>query len=348
MSIAFPNLALLALTAALAIPPLIHLLSRRRHEVVDWGAMQFLSASPRRRRRFMIEEVLLLALRWLLIAALFLAFADPKVSGPLIADWKRPPRDTVLILDGSYSMQSSDGAVPSPWEAARHWCRARLAEASTDDRVAVLVASQPPEWLTERWHGDPEALRDVLANLPPPTGNADWPRAVADAWDFLRQTGRAARRELVLLTDQRRFGWTDPATLHQWRALARRFQHERDAAKGDAAFVAPTLYLPNLGDRVDGPNLWLGPLQAPRTLVGLGQRLRLTTELHWTKQTPAAPAPTVRAMLADEVRRLTLPAKLEGATGRLRLSFEHRFTTLGVHLVGVVVEPPPGHDVLPA
>ena len=55
MSIGFLNLVLLAGLAALAIPPIIHFLSPRRHDIVDWGAMQFLLVSPAKRRRFMIE-----------------------------------------------------------------------------------------------------------------------------------------------------------------------------------------------------------------------------------------------------------------------------------------------------
>jgi hypothetical protein len=39
---------------------------------------------------------------------------------------------------------------------------------------------------------------------------------------------------------------------------------------------------------------------------------------------------------------------MEGTSGRLPLSFEHRFKTVGVHLVSVMVEPDESQDVLPA
>ena len=41
--------------AELVIPPLIHLLNRRRYDVVDWGAMQFLQVSETTRRRLLLE-----------------------------------------------------------------------------------------------------------------------------------------------------------------------------------------------------------------------------------------------------------------------------------------------------
>src|SRR5262245_11278727 len=145
MTIGFLNIALLAGLAALAIPPIIHFLNRRRYDVVDWGAMQFLLVSPAKRRRFMIEEWLLMALRMGLIALMVLAFAAPFVSGPLVAGWTRPPRDTVLVLDGSYSMEQTDGKAPSPWQQARALCHDWLKQAHAGDRVTVLLAASPPQ-----------------------------------------------------------------------------------------------------------------------------------------------------------------------------------------------------------
>ena len=58
---------------ALAIPIIIHLLNRRRFDVVDWGAMRFLVMSETTRRRVFIEEMLLMLLRMGLIAVLVLA-----------------------------------------------------------------------------------------------------------------------------------------------------------------------------------------------------------------------------------------------------------------------------------
>src|SRR5436309_13029540 len=91
--------------AALAIPPLIHLLNRRRYQVVDWGAMQFLQISETTRRRLLIEEILLMLLRMGLIAIMVLALAAPFAVSPLFeAVGGRPNRDVVLIFDGSFSM----------------------------------------------------------------------------------------------------------------------------------------------------------------------------------------------------------------------------------------------------
>src|SRR5881227_390319 len=89
---------------ALIIPPLIHLLNRRRYDVVDWGAMQFLQVSEVTRRRLLIEELLLMLLRMGLIAVLVLALAGPYTDDSPLASGQRTNRDVVLVFDGSASM----------------------------------------------------------------------------------------------------------------------------------------------------------------------------------------------------------------------------------------------------
>src|ERR1044071_8137599 len=94
---------------ALAIPPIIHLLNRRRYDIVDWGAMQFLEISEVTRRRILIEEILLMALRMGLIAVLVLALARPYSDRSIVDLGGRPNRDVVLVIDGSASMDFKKG-----------------------------------------------------------------------------------------------------------------------------------------------------------------------------------------------------------------------------------------------
>src|SRR3954453_22591305 len=85
---------------ALVVPPLIHLLNRRRYDVVDWGAMQFLQISETTRRSLLIEELLLMLLRMGLIALLVLALAVPQATSSFLAKVSgRANRDVVLVFD---------------------------------------------------------------------------------------------------------------------------------------------------------------------------------------------------------------------------------------------------------
>ena len=74
----FINWYILFGLGGISIPVIIHLFNRRKAKVIEWGAMKFLLGSLiSRKRRVLIEEIILMALRCLLIAALVLAVSRP-------------------------------------------------------------------------------------------------------------------------------------------------------------------------------------------------------------------------------------------------------------------------------
>lgn len=76
----FLNMWLLLGLLAVAVPVIIHLLNRQTARTVQWGAIQFLLDSIiNRKRRIMLEEVLLLGARCLLLALVAIAVARPFV-----------------------------------------------------------------------------------------------------------------------------------------------------------------------------------------------------------------------------------------------------------------------------
>ena len=76
----FLNPIMLAGLAAVSVPIIIHLLNRRKFQKVVWAAMRFLQTSvEKNQKRMRIEDLILLALRCLLLALLALALARPAV-----------------------------------------------------------------------------------------------------------------------------------------------------------------------------------------------------------------------------------------------------------------------------
>ena len=74
----FINLYILFGLGGISIPVIIHLFNRRKAKVIEWGAMKFLLGSLiSRKRRVLVEEIILMALRCLLVAALVLAVSRP-------------------------------------------------------------------------------------------------------------------------------------------------------------------------------------------------------------------------------------------------------------------------------
>src|SRR6516162_6017242 len=138
----FLNVLMLIGLIAVAIPPIIHLLTRKRFDIVDWAAMQFLQISEKTRRKIFLEELLLMLLRMGLIALFVLALAAPFIRSTLLARWGgRGNRDIVIIFDGSYSMDFRQGD-PSANDKAKEWAMRFLDDIAPGDSVAILQAKQ--------------------------------------------------------------------------------------------------------------------------------------------------------------------------------------------------------------
>lgn len=339
MGFGFP-LMLLGL-GAMAIPIVIHLLNRRRYDVVDWGAMQFLQVSQTTRRRLFLEEFLLMLLRMGLIAIMVCALAAPYSSGPLFAGLgQHSSRDVVLILDGSASM-SYDAAGRTCAEVARDWARTFVAEMSQGDTLAIILARAQPHILLEPTH-DPERVRQVLDSLPAPRGSADGPAAVQAAWKLL-ETSKRPQREIVILTDDQRAAWADDAALLRWELLSQQ-QRERPEQR-------PRIRVLNFaaGRPQQPPNWSLLPFRSSRVLASVGQQLTFRTAFELRGQDLYRPPHKVRLEVDDKpVTELKMPTSGRLEKGQMPLSFSHRFATAGSHLVSIILEPDPPPEQRPA
>ena len=84
----FVNIWMLLGLLAVSIPVIIHLLNRKSGRTVEWGAWRFLLTSlMQRRRRVLLEEMLLMACRCLVIAVLALALARPFIQPTSRVPW---------------------------------------------------------------------------------------------------------------------------------------------------------------------------------------------------------------------------------------------------------------------
>lgn len=332
---------LLGLSAVL-VPVLIHLLNRRRYDLVDWGAMQFLQLSEVTRRRLFLEELLLMLLRMGLIAVLVLALAGPFITTTNIARLgPRANRDIVLIFDGSYSMGSTcpDGI---PQEKAKEWARAFVADLTPGDSVAILQAKeQVVPVLAEPSH-DPARVRQHIDELPPPGGGCDWRPALQTAVAILSRSQRA-EREIILLSDGQHFGWADPDSLLRWSLLSSEFQVLSSEEKHNPE---ARVWVVNVSaERVaDPPNWSLTPLETNRLLAPVGRPITFLTAMDLHGQKNYAPPHRLRLEVDGRfVRNLEVPSTALLQNGRVPFSFSQAFAAPGSHLVSVILEadPPP-------
>lgn len=102
----------LAALASLVLPVLVHLARRSEQRVVVFAALRWLQARPQPRRKHRLDEIPLLLLRLLLLAALALLLAEPVLFG-------RPDRTPrVLVAPGVdvASLRRASGLSDARWQ----------------------------------------------------------------------------------------------------------------------------------------------------------------------------------------------------------------------------------------
>src|SRR3954447_4029550 len=138
---AFLNPLLLFGTTAIAAPIIIHLFMNRRVKRMRWAAMRVLENSViKNQKRLNLEDLLLLALRCLLVILLALALARPMFGTGSGAAAGRGVEMAVIALDNSYSMGQNDGG-PSRFDQARQAAEQVLDALPAGSSVAVLLFS---------------------------------------------------------------------------------------------------------------------------------------------------------------------------------------------------------------
>lgn len=274
MSFGLLNALMLLGLAGLAIPPIIHLLNRRRYDIVDWGAMQFLQVSETTRRRLLIEELLLMLLRMGLIGLAVLALAAPYLITPgLPTLGKRSNRDVVLVIDGSASMAYVGPDGRTPQQAAQEWAQTVVAGLAPGDSVSVLLARQQVVPIVGEPSHDLQQVRAALAHLPAPGGTADLPQAVRQALHLLDTTSTRPQRELIVLSDGQYFGWADPESRKRWQRLGPELH--------DETAIPPRIWVVNLDAHrpAHPPNWSLTPLQTVQSVPRVGEGLTFRSDL---------------------------------------------------------------------
>jgi hypothetical protein len=333
MGIEFFNPWMLAGLAGLSLPVLAHLLSRKKYDVVEWGAMQFLDLRREARRRIRLEELLLMLLRMGLIAILAIGFARPLLSGG-IAGWfaSKPACDVVLVIDSSYSTDWRGGAR-TPRQAAVSWAKQFVQELGPEDTVAVIDArgslSTPVPTLTR----DRQLVLETLDDLPQPSGSSRINDAAIRGLQIVN-SGANVSRHVIVLTDGQSHPWRD-ADEHFWLQLKE--------LRSLATVPSDVWVVSTQKQQATAVNDALAPLKLSRELTVIDFPIRVRTELTNSGSKVASNRQVFLEVDGQRLAKKTISVRVE-PDGQASIEFEHRFTTTGSHVVSVVLE----GDNLPA
>ncbi|MFO1019842.1 MAG: BatA domain-containing protein [Planctomycetales bacterium] len=268
----FLNMAFLWGLPFLAVPIAIHLLSRRRQEVVRWGAMQFLmESSIRRRKIWRVDDLILMALRTLAVLALVLALARPLWHGSNLGGGAG--RDVIVVWDVSMSMGRVVGEKKG-FDLLVEKTEDLFKSLGPTDSLRGLVTVGRGEWLTsDPGAATPERKNQLLSALKK-TGvtesSADWFACLGTALRVSSPVGTRARL-IVALSDGQVEGWRKDDR-SGWTGLNRTVEEAKLPTAMEFVDVIGVTKPPN--------NLAVDRLTTPRQLLGLGEPFLVEAEVH--------------------------------------------------------------------
>ncbi|MDA1056144.1 MAG: BatA domain-containing protein, partial [Planctomycetota bacterium] len=186
---------------------LIHLLNRRRYQILPWGAMEFLQqAFKRKRRAVQFRDAILLALRTLAVLLFGLALARPHYAPNEMLAGPRPIH-AIVVIDNSLSMsyRTLEGSLLNTAKQAAVQLVERLPAGS---HVSVLTACGDDSFTSPEPMIDLQEARSAIERI-----------EIADTAATMREILARARTaagfetnqplRTVVLTDQQAATWAD-------------------------------------------------------------------------------------------------------------------------------------------
>ncbi len=209
MNFSFLNPLFLIGIAAVALPVIAHLISRKSGVVKKFPAVRFLIASRGdASARSRLRDLLLLLLRALVIVFLVLVFAKPALFSFAPAG-SGGPKALAIIVDNSFSMGYGDN-----FERAREKA-SELIETLPDGSfgmVAPLVARGEGRLSPS---SGKEALREGLSGIRISSTYTDNEKRLEEAFSSLKDAP-GQTKEVVFITDLQKNGWQNEKADRDW------------------------------------------------------------------------------------------------------------------------------------
>ena len=337
-----PWLAAGAAGAAVAVPLVIHLLFRKRYQVVPWAAIRFLLVAERRHKR-RIDQWLLLLLRALALAAfLFGMVATTDWAERLWQSVKPGTTETVanvprthhvLVLDASLSMTARTEDGRTRFEAAAAQAENLVRSSNPGDGFTVLLAAGSAQPVVPGPSNDPDKVAAELRKLRPTHGPADHAAALAAVDDVLKRSPNTyPRRQLTFFTDLQRASWANalPRPENNTAEAWQRINSRADVAVVDPAHAAPdNLAVAELSLAEPMP-LVDQPATVTVTVANLGRAEKKKVRVDLLLGRPSGGGDSLAAVAQKELDPIPPGAR---ASVKFDLTGPNAFRDRGVHVV---------------
>jgi hypothetical protein len=202
MSIIFLNNALVPFLLLMAVPLVLHLFARSKPPVYKFPSLAFIDEAIRSTHQVKRpQELVLLIIRTILIAAAILVFLKPLIFSKGELAGLMESRNVVVIVDRTASMAYSNGAQ-TRFSAACAEASSILAGLSSHDKVNVLWLDREPDLVFPKIGNNLRFLQDALRKGEVSCESGDIEGALLIAENQLSEA--TGHREICLISDFQR------------------------------------------------------------------------------------------------------------------------------------------------
>jgi hypothetical protein len=192
IGVSYLNAPFLYALGALSLPIIIHLLFKKRRKKILFSTLRFLKIATRENaRRNRIKQLILLAMRVLIVGLLIFAFARPFFRDEALAGIGPGAKEVVFLVDRSFSMGAESELGGTEFERGSGYALDMIRELKPGDTAAVIAFDETPE-LVQPMTDDFAAVRTAVGRITPGVRTTNFAAAIAAAqgafdWDSPRQ-----------------------------------------------------------------------------------------------------------------------------------------------------------------
>lgn len=207
MNLIFLKSAFLFGAIAVAIPVIIHLLSRRAREKYYFGSVYFLKeVIASRSKSLKLKNWILLLLRALMVAAVAFILAQPVLKSKVTSMFlKENTSANVIIFDTSMSMGIKTRGK-SFLDLSKENFTSLVKTLDSNDSITIITAGEQPELAVGPFSNDFVAAKEFAGKLETGYGTADIKEAVNMACDLLK-TSPAGQKRIFVFSDMQKISW---------------------------------------------------------------------------------------------------------------------------------------------
>lgn len=206
MSIFFLNPIFLFGMLSGIIPIVIHLVSNRKTETIQFSTLRFLKLSHlRTMTRLKLRQIVLLLLRILILILISLAISEPVVKFSGFSFFgKGKAVSAVIILDNSYSM--AYGGTDTPFDKAKDAAVQISKSIKRSDEVALILTNSRGYQGSQGVFLDRSKIQDIMPDISLSNDYADIGTALTEAVKILTKSA-GPNKEIYLITDLQEVSW---------------------------------------------------------------------------------------------------------------------------------------------